>query len=120
MQYGAAKLVTGALHHTSREKLNTELGCEHIKTRIHFLGLRIFHKIHFNETRPPVKSCLTKLDYEKKQFTRSKWGYFPYPNYGVKYPSTFFPYISKFWNNLDTSSQSMELSDFKTKLKSSL
>ena len=120
VQYGAAKLVTGALHHTSREKLNNELGWENIKTRIDFLGLSIFHKIHLKETRPLVRSCLTKLDFEKKHFTRSKGGYSPYPNYGVKYLSTFFPYISKLWNNLDTSTQSMELSDFKTKLKSCL
>ena len=44
LQYGAAKLVTGALHHTSREKLNNELGWENVKTRIDFLGLSIFQK----------------------------------------------------------------------------
>ena len=120
LQYSAAKLVTGALHHTSREKLNNELGWESIKTRIDFLGLSMFHKIHLQETRPLVRSCLTKLDFEKKHLTRSKGGYSPYPNYGVKYLSTFFPYISKLWNNLDTSTQLMALSDFKTKLKANL
>ena len=80
----------------------------------------MFHKIHLQETRPLVRSCLTKLDFEKKHLTRSKGGYSPYPNYGVKYLSTFSPYISKLWNNLDTSTQLMALSDFKTKLKANL
>ena len=44
IQYRAAKLVTGALHLTSREKLKTELGWETIKKRSDFLGLSIFHK----------------------------------------------------------------------------
>ena len=65
LQYSAAKLVTGALHQTSREKLNNELGWENMKTRIDFLGLSIFHKIHLQETRPLVRSCLTKLDFKK-------------------------------------------------------
>ena len=34
VQYRAAKIVTGALHFTSQEKLNVELGWENIKTRI--------------------------------------------------------------------------------------
>ena len=77
LQYGAAKLVTGALHHTSREKLNNELGWENVKTRIDFLGLSIFHKIHLKETRPLIRSCMTKLDFEKEHVTRSKGGYTP-------------------------------------------
>ena len=120
VQYGAAKLVTGALHYTSREKLNNELGWENIKTRIDFLGLGIFHKSHVQETRPLVRSCMTTLDYEKKQFTRSKGGYSPYPNFGTKYLNSFFPYISKLWNNLDSSTQAMALPDFKEKVKTSL
>ena len=63
---------------------------------------------------------MTKLDFEKKHLTRSKGGYTPYPNYGVKYLNTFFPYISKLWNNLNTSTQSMALSDCKLQLKSNM
>ena len=36
LQYRPAKFVTGALHHTNREKLNIELGWENFKTRINF------------------------------------------------------------------------------------
>ena len=117
LQYRAAKLVTGALHYTSREKLNNELGWESIQKRMQFLGLCIFHKIHLQETRPLVRKCLYKLDYEKKQLTRSKGGYKPYDNFGVKFQNSFFPYISKLWNNLKTSTQSLALPDFKDKLK---
>ena len=70
--YNAAKLVSGALHHTSREKLNIELGWENMKSRIQFLGLCIFHKIHVHETRPLIRSCMSKLDTQKQHLTRSK------------------------------------------------
>ena len=46
IQYRAGKLVTGALHYTSRDKLNNELGWENFQTRIHFLGLSLLQKIH--------------------------------------------------------------------------
>ena len=87
--------MTGALHFTSREKLNIELVWENFKSRIDFLGLIIFYKIHLQDTRPLVRSCLTKLDNEKTHYTRSKGGYSPDPNYGAKYQKTFFPYVSK-------------------------
>ena len=105
LQYSAAKLVTGALHHTSREKLNIELGWENMKTRIQFLGLSIFQKIHVHETRPLVRSCMSKLDTQKQYLTRSKGGYLPYPNYGVEYLNSYFPYTSKLWNNLEMSTK---------------
>ena len=45
VQYRAAKIVTGAYHFTSKEKLNLELGWETIQCRANMLGLNIFHKI---------------------------------------------------------------------------
>ena len=117
LQYRAAKLVTGALHFTNREKLNTELGWESFHTRIKFLGLSLFQKIHLFETRPLIRTCKTGLDYEKKYLTRSKGGYLPYPNYGLKFQNSFFPYITSLWNNLDVNTQLMGLVDFKSKLK---
>ena len=120
LQYRAAKLVVGALKYTSREKLNKELGWETIQKRIEYLGLSIIHKIHVGDTRPLLKKCLTKLDREKKHNLRSKGGYLPYPNYGNKFLNSFFPYITKIWNNLPTSVKSLNLLDFKTELKSYL
>ena len=56
VQYRAAKLVTGALHFTSQEKLNIELGWESIKKRVDFLGLCLFQKMHLHLTRPLVNA----------------------------------------------------------------
>ena len=120
LQYKAGKLVSGALHYTSRAKLNNELGWENFQQRIKFLSLCLFHKIHLHETRPLVRSCMSKLDYEKKYLTRSKGGYSPYPYFGTKYSNSFFPYTDKLWNNLDVSTQVMPLKDFKMQLKKDL
>ena len=108
------------MHFTSRDKLNNELGWENMQTRINFLGLSFFHKIHLHETRPLIKKCMTELDYAKKYLTRSKGGYSPHPNYGEKFKKSFFPYISKLWNNLSVSTQLMTLPDFKEQLKKEL
>ena len=51
IQYQAAKLVTGALHFTSKDKLNTELGWESIKKRIDFLGLCLFQKMRLHSSQ---------------------------------------------------------------------
>ena len=59
LQYRAAKVVTGALHFTSKDKLNSELGCKTIMERGNFLGLNIFQKIHLHETRSCKKSWTT-------------------------------------------------------------
>ena len=120
IQYRAAKLVTGALHFTSRVKLNIELGWENFHTRIKFLCLSLFHKIHLFETRPLVRNCRSKIDYEKKYLTRSKGGYQPYPFYGDKFKRSFFPYVTSLWNNLDVSLQLLALPEFKLKLKDEL
>ena len=93
LQYRAAKLVTGSLNFTSRDRLNEELGWESIRKRIDYLGLNIFHKIHVRETRPLLTKCLTKWDWKKQHNLRSKGGYLPYPNYGFRFSNSFFPYI---------------------------
>ena len=61
IQYRAAKICTGALHLSSKEKLNTELGWSSIKTRVDLLGLSLFQKIHQFETRPLIKTCMSEF-----------------------------------------------------------
>ena len=56
IQYRAAKIVTGAFHYSSKEKLNTELCLETIEKRAEILGLNIFQKIHLHETRPLIRN----------------------------------------------------------------
>ena len=85
-----------------------------------FLGLSLFQKIHLYETRPLVRKCMSKLDYAKNYLTRSKGGYSPYPYFGKKFSNSFFPYMTKLWNNLDLSTQVMMLPDFKAQLKREL
>ena len=120
IQYRAAKLVTGALHLTSKDKLNCELGWETIQKRSELLGLNLFHKIHLKETRPLIRNCMPKLDFEREHFLRSKGGYIPFKNIGNKFKSSFFPHHSQLWNNLPKNIQSSNLIDFKAFTKTDL
>ena len=113
IQYRAAKLVTGALHLTSKEKLNTELGWETIQKRSDILGLNIFHKIHSHETRPLIRTCMPKFDHDKRNL-RSKGGYIPFKSRGSKFDKSFFPYQTKHWNSLSRNIQSLDIENFKT------
>ena len=114
IQYRAAKLVTGAFHYSSREKLNNELGWETIEKRSDLLSLNIFQKIHLHETRPLIRSCMPKLDFEQEHYLRSKGGYTPFKNYGSDFKKSFFSYTSSIWNNLPKDVQCKDLFDFKT------
>ena len=58
IQYRAAKLVTGALHYSSRDKLNIELGWNTILTRSDIFRLNIFLKNHLDETKPMIRKCM--------------------------------------------------------------
>ena len=51
LQYRAAKITTMAMKFTNREKLFEDLGWENYKTRIEYLSICLFHKIHIYETR---------------------------------------------------------------------
>ena len=116
IQYRAAKLCTGALHFTSLEKLNSELGWEDLATRAEFLGLSIFHKIHLHETRPLIRKCMPEI--AKVTNTRTNDFYKPFPNLGTNFSRSFFPHFTKAWNKLEVSVQTeYDLSVFKEKLK---
>ena len=60
IQYRAAKLVSGWLHYTNQARLEAELGWESIQIRAEILGLSVFHKIHFNLTRPLIQKCISE------------------------------------------------------------
>ena len=59
VQYKAGKVVTGALHFTSKDKLNLELGWETVADWGKLSSLNIFQKIHLKETQPLIRqpSC---------------------------------------------------------------
>ena len=58
IQYTAGKIVSGALHLTGKETLNSELSWESIQVRSDFLGLSVFHKIAINQKRPLIRDCM--------------------------------------------------------------
>ena len=118
IQYRAAKIVTGALHFTSREKLNHELGWESILERGNFLSVNIFQKIHLHETRPLIRNCMPKFRLENNLNLRNKNGYVPFPFRGEKFNSSFFPNTTKIWNKLPKNIQSQNMEDFKRSTKS--
>ena len=117
LQYRAAKIVSGALHLTSREKLNKELGWESILERGDFLSINIFHKIHLHETRPLIRKCMPKLDFQNKFNLRNKNGYVPFPYRGNKFNLSFFPNTTKIWNSIPKNIQVQNLHDFKKSMK---
>ena len=100
VQYQAAKLVTGAYNLSSKQKLNRDLGWETIQCRADILGLNIFHKIHVKETRPLIRNCMPKLDRDKELNLRSKITYQPFKTKSENFCKSFFPHVSKIWNNL--------------------
>ena len=113
LQYRAAKIVTGAYHYTSKDKLNNELGWETIEKRADILGLNMFQKIHLHETRPLIRGCMPKLDFERKHVLRSKGGYIPFKNVSSNFKNSFFPYFSGLWNSLPKNVQHKPLLEFK-------
>ena len=117
VQYNAAKLVSGALHYSSIEKLNKELGWETIQDRAEYLGITFFHKIHLHETRPLIQKYMPKIKSDQHDL-RSNGGYEKYPNYGVHFYNSFFPHFSKTWNLLPTKLRRLNLKDFKQQVAS--
>ena len=117
IQYRAGKIVTGALHYTSKEKLNLELGWETIIDRGNLLSLSIFHKIHLHETRPLIRKFMPKLDIDRINFTRSKGGYIPFKPKDNKFNTSFFPNTLKLWNNLTKEIQCKDVHEFKLSVK---
>ena len=97
IQYTAGTIVSGALHLTSKEKLNNELSWESIKTRADFLGLTLFHKIATSKTRPLVRSCLPKQKVNPDSLRSGNLMQFPY--LGEKYAKSFFPFFTKQYNS---------------------
>ena len=78
------------------------------------MGLSLFHKINYHETRPLIRSYLNNhiFNLNSRQFGRFE----SYPNYGSKFDKSFFPYFTKKWETLNRSEQNK----FKMKLKSKL
>ena len=114
IQYTAAKIVSGALHNTSRVTLNNELAWESINTRAEFLGLTIFHKIVKNETRPLIRECLPPRS--TNHVTLRSEGLQNFQFKGLCFSKSFFPMFTKKYNLLNNKTRKMSIEDFKSHL----
>ena len=117
LQYRAAKIVTGAFHFTSKDKLNNELGWETIEKRSDFLGLNLFHKIHKSETRPLIRSCMPTFGFKPEPNLRTNGGYIHFKYYNIQFHNSFFPHFSRRWNTFPESAKSKDVLEFKEYLK---
>ena len=112
IQYTAAKIVSGALHNTSRVSLNNELAWESISTRAEYLGLAIFHKIVKNETRPLIRDCLPPRS--MNFVTLRSEGLQNFPFKGLCFDNSFFRTFTKKYNLLNSKTRKMSTIDFKS------
>ena len=81
------------------------LGWETIKTRILFLSLCLFRKIHTNATRPLIKSCLPSITLQKQVRTRqdeviNSYYYADFIQNYVFFQNSFFPKITKHYDRI--------------------
>ena len=116
LQYRGAKIVTSALHFTSQEKLEAELGWESIQTRYEFLGLSFFHKFVHHMTRPLIRKFLPEYVPNTNNRSAGKLKEFPYT--GKEMANSFIPNFTKKWNRLDSSVKvEKDITKFKDMLK---
>ena len=121
LQYKSAKLVTGALHLTSKDKLNTELGWETISTRADTLGLGIFYRILVGESRPLIRQCMPAFAPLTEHNTRHKRQFTPFPLGKIKFQNSFFPYFTQKYESLPQDLKTQpDTSQFKNALKTLL
>ena len=112
VQYTAGKLVTGALHLTSKLKLEEELGWETIQSRADILGYSIFHKINKGETRQLIRTCLParKICPQTLRFG----GFVPFPYHNSKFTNSFFPYFTSKYNKFENKVKALDTVEFKS------
>ena len=99
------------MHYTSREKVEAELGWQTMKHRADYLGLSLYHKIHFNNTRPLIKNSLPVINTRENDL-RSKIVYVEFPFMGTKTEIVFFSYMTRLWNRLQKDVKSKSVDEF--------
>ena len=117
VQYRAAKLVSGALHYTSQIKLEKDLGWESMSNRADTLGLTVFYKIHYNLTRPLIRTCMTEHDNLLFNLRNNGHKRLRHPYISAKHKQSFFPYYTILWNNLPQNVRRLDLDKFKAEVK---
>ena len=97
--------------------MNRELGWESISQRGDILSLSFFHKIQLHETRPLIRTCMPKVNFDINLQTRSIDGYIPSKYKGAYFEKSSFPNTIKLWNSLPKNVLTKNLTDFKTEIK---
>ena len=115
LQQRAAKITTMTMKFTSKEKLFLDLGWENYKTRIEYLSLCLFHKIHTYETRPQIRQCMPPLNHNYS-ITRSQRFYNNYQTRDSDFNNSFFPKTLKIWNSLPVYLRNLDMQEFKQEL----
>jgi hypothetical protein len=100
---------------TSKDKLLLDLGWENYKTRIEYLSLCLFHKIHTHETRPQIRECMPPTNHNQNA-TRSQRYYNNYPTRDAEFNNSFFPKTVRKWNNLPVYLRNLSIYEFKLEL----
>ena len=124
IQYFAARVATSTPKCSSTEKLYKDLGWESISTRIKYLSISLFHKIHTNATRPLCRQCLPPTN-SHIELTRSAKVYSGYPYQRSVLERTldksFFSVAAKQWDSLPTElKKTWDFAEFKPELSSLL
>ena len=118
VQYNAALAITRAVRGTSREKLYQELGFEHLNDRRWSRRLCFFYKIK-NENAPPYLQKLLPMESSFTHNLRSDRIFNPPAARTERFQSSFFPFCTSKWNELDPELQnSPSIGSFKHSLLS--
>ena len=118
LQSKSAKIVTGALHHTSKEKVNIELGWESIEVRANVLRLTLFHKTRIGQQRPLISSCMPTIAPLTGHNTRHQRRFLSFPRGKVKFSNSFFVLFSRKYEQTPKEITNLSnMTEFKAALK---
>ena len=81
------------------------------------LGFTTYHKIHYNLTRPLIRTCMTDNDNRLLNLQNNGNKRLRHPYYSAKHAKSFSPYFTKLWNDLPGNLRHVDLTEFKSRLK---
>ena len=117
IQYGAAKIILGAWHGTSREKLYDILGWESLLDRRKLRKLCLLYEIENNMSPNYLQVTLDAQKYSENSRFFNKGIFKEIICNNKKFKLSFFPSVIKDWNSLDAAiKQSKSKNIFKNRL----
>lgn len=101
VQYEAAKIVTGAMKGTSKQRLMQEIGWEDLKTRRAIHKLLLYFKIVNNLCPSYLVDLLPLLVSERTNYSlRTASNYSIFASRTERYKRSFFPSTTSLWNDI--------------------